>query len=199
MAARYRAGVAQHPDVLSAVAAAYHQHFEVAPARASISFLGVDPIEVLRYADDGRDHYLSLGMSRYPMVDPAADVIDERGAPRAELMLSVTGRPDAVWRRLALLAAAPAVEGAVYAPGNRVDVAEPLCPGSRCTGAVLSEGPLQPIAVTGVADVLVLRLLPATQTELAWARVHGSDELLQRWQNAGTDLIDLMRDPVGLG
>jgi hypothetical protein len=49
-----------------------------------------------------------------------------------------------------------------------------------------------------VADVQVLRVLPATQTELAWARVHGSEQLEQRWQAAGTDLTDLMRDPVGL-
>lgn len=190
--------MAQHPDVLATVEAAYRQHFEVAPARASISFLGVEPIEVLRYADDGRDHYLSLGMSRYPMADPGATVVDEATAPRAELMLSVSGRYEEVWRRVAILAAAPAVEGAVYASGNRVDLGEPLCPGSRCTGAVLESSALQPVAVPGIAEVLVLRLLPATQTELAWARVHGSEALRQRWQDTGTDLADLMRDPVAL-
>lgn len=190
--------MAQHPDVLATVEAAYRQHFEVAPARASISFLGVEPIEVLRYADDGRDHYLSLGMSRYPMADPGATVVDEATAPRAELMLSVNGRYDEVWRRVAILAAAPAVEGAVYAPGNRVDLGEPLCPGSRCTGAVLDNSGLQPVAVLGMAEVLVLRLLPATQTELAWARVHGSEALQQRWQDKGTDLTELMRGPVDL-
>jgi hypothetical protein len=41
-------------------------------------------------------------------------------------------------------------------------------------------------------------VLPATQTELAWARVHGSERLQQRWLTAGTDLTDLLRDPVEL-
>jgi hypothetical protein len=163
-----------------------------------VSFLGVDPIEVLRYPDGRTDHYLSLGMSRYPMADPGALVIAAESAPRAELLLSAAGRPESLWRNLAVLAAAPAVEAAVYQAGNRVDLGEPLCPGSRCTGGVLTGAALQPIAVPGVADVHVLRILPATQTELAWARVHGSVQLQQRWTAAGTDLTDLMRDPVEL-
>lgn len=186
-------------DLLQLVEAAYRQHFEMVPARASVSFLGVDPIEVLRYPDGEIDHYLTLGMARFPMGDPGEAMIATASAPRAELMLSAAGRPEFVWRALAVLAAAPAVEGAVYQAGNRVDLGEPLCPGSRCTGGVLAASDLQPITVAGVADVQVLRVLPATQTELAWARVHGSEQLSQRWQAAGTDLTDLMRNPVGLG
>ncbi|MEO7260543.1 MAG: suppressor of fused domain protein [Jatrophihabitantaceae bacterium] len=186
-------------DILHLVEAAYRQHFETAPARASVSFLGLDPIEVLRYPDGYRDHYLSLGMSRYPMADPGELMIAAESAPRAELLLSAAGRPELLWRKLAVLAAAPAVEGAVYQVGNRVDLGEPLCSGSRCTGGVLTAAGLQPIAVPGLADVQVLRVLPATQTELAWARVHGSERLQQRWLTAGTDLVDLMRDPVVLG
>jgi hypothetical protein len=187
------------PDILALVEAAYRQHFEVSPARASVSFLGVEPIEVLRYPDHTTDHYLTLGMARHPMTDPAEAVVATASAPRAELLLSAAGRPDRLWRALAVLAAAPAVEGAVYQPGNRIDLGEPLCPGSRCTGGLLAASELRPIAVGGVADVQVLRLLPATPTELAWARVHGSEQLRQRWQAAGTDLTDLMRDPVELG
>ncbi|MDQ1742278.1 MAG: hypothetical protein QOE23_617 [Pseudonocardiales bacterium] len=186
------------PDLLRLVEAAYRQHFETVAARASVSFLGVDPIEVLRYPDGGTDHYLTLGMARFPMADPGDAVIATDTAPRAELILSAAGRPESLWRALAVLAAAPAVEGAVYQAGNRIDLGEPLCPGSRCTGGVLAASGLQPIAVAGVADVQVLRVLPATQTELAWARVHGSERLVQRWQETGTDLTDLMRDPVGL-
>jgi len=185
-------------DILNVVEAAYRQHFEVVPARASVSFLGVEPIEVLRYPEGNRDHYLSLGMSRYPMVEPSESVVAVGSAPRAELLISAQGRPDLLWRRLAVLAAAPAVEGAVYAVGNRVDLGEPLSPGSRCTGGVLAAGPLGPITVPGVAGVQILRVLPATQTELAWARVHGGEQLEQRWLRAGTDLTDLMRDPVDL-
>lgn len=185
------------PDLLQLVEAAYRQHFEMVPARASVSFLGVDPIEVLRYPDGAIDHYLTLGMSRHPMADPG-DTVIAASAPRAELLLSAAGRQEQLWRTLAVLAAAPAVEGAVYQAGNRVDLEEPLCPGSRCTGAVLAASELQPIAVAGMADVQVLRVLPASATELARARVHGSEQLRQRWQAAGTDLTDLMRQPVDL-
>jgi hypothetical protein len=185
------------PDILQLVETAYRQHFEIPPARASVSFLGVDPIEVLRYPEGTIDHYLTLGMARYPMADPG-DAVIAPSAPRAELLLSAAGRPEQLWRTLAILAAAPAVEGAVYQAGNRVDLEEPLCPGSRCTGGVLASSELQPIVVAGAADVQVLRVLPASATELAWAKVHGSEQLRQRWQAAGTDLTDLMRQPVDL-
>ncbi|MGX7679208.1 suppressor of fused domain protein [Jatrophihabitans sp. DSM 45814] len=188
----------QHPDVLSAVEASLRQHYEVVPARASVSFLGVEPIEVLRYRDDGLSHYVSLGMSRHPMTDPSAVLVDDATGPRAELLISVAGQPDEIWRKLAILAAAPAVEGAVYEIGNRVDLSEPLCPGSRCTGAIIEPGPLEPIAVPGGADVEILRLIPATATELAWARVHGSAALGERWREYNIDLADLSRAPVDL-
>jgi len=186
-------------DILPLVEAAYRQHFEVIPARASVSFLGLDPIEILRYPDGVVDHYLSLGMSRHPMSNPGEVVIAAETAPRAELLLSAAGRPEPLWRNLAVLAAAPAVEGAVYQVADRVDLGEPLCPGSRCTGGVLAAAELQPITVPGLAAVHVLRVLPATQTELAWARVHSSEQLQQCWLAAGTDLTDLLRDPVELG
>jgi hypothetical protein len=185
-------------DVLTAVEAAYRQHFEVAPARASVSFLGVEPIEILRYAEGGIDHFLSLGMSRYPMADPAQAVIDSARSPRGELMLSAGTPPGELWKSLAILAAAPAVEGAVYAVGNRIDMGQPLVAGSRCTGGILQQSALQPVRVAGFSDVLVLQVMPATANELAWARVHGSDALASRWKEAATELTDLLRESVHL-
>jgi hypothetical protein len=190
--------------VLACVEAAYHQHYETSAVRASVSFVGVEPIEILRYGQGGHSDsplvsdYLSLGMSRYPMVEATATVVDPLTAPRAELLLSVLGQPDDVWRRLAVLAAAPAVESAVYQAGGRVDLGETWSSGSRCTGAVLTPGPLSPIRAPGVAEVAVLRLLPALPVELAWGRVHGSDALVNRWRQAHTDLRDLRRDAVDL-
>src|SRR4051794_1434105 len=137
-------------------------------------------------------------MSRYPMTAPSAALVDPLTAPRAELLLTVLGRPDDVWRRLAVLAAAPAVESAVYQVGARVDLSEAWCSGSRCTGALLGTGPLLPVRVPGMVDVAVLRLLPALPVELAWARVHGSEALVNRWRQAHTELRDLHRDAVGL-
>lgn len=192
------------PDALASVAAAYLQHYETAAVRASVSFVGVEPIEILRFEQQAYPgepvitDYLSLGMCRYPMAEASAVLVDEVAAPRGELLLSAYGRPDDVWRRLAVLAAAPAVESAVYRVGARIDLGEAWCGGSRCTGAVLVDGPLLPIPVPGMADVVVLKLVPAAAIELAWARVHGTPALLDRWRDEGTDLRDLHREPVAL-
>ena len=102
-----------------------------------------------------------------------------------------------VWRRLAVLAAAPAVEGVVYAPGMSVDLGEPLAPASACTGVAGRESALAPVDA-GAGPVDVLQVVPATSTELAWCRVRGSAALRERWASAGTDLLDLGRRPVAL-
>lgn len=183
--------------MLELVAAAYREHFEVEPDRASVSFVGVEPIEMLRFREGSLDHLLSLGMSRHPMTDAAAEVLTESG-PRAELLMSIHSGASDVWRRVAVLAAAPAVEGIVYSVGNRVDTGEPLVVGSQCTGGVLAAGALLPVNVGADGEVVILQLLPATQNELAWARVHGSEALQQRWSDAGTDLADLHRSGVDL-
>lgn len=189
------------PDVIAAVESAYHQHFETTPARASVSFVGVDPIEILAFRQGDSDgprvtSYLSLGMSRYPMTAGDSDAISVDG-PRAELMLVASGDSDEAWRRLAILAAAPSVESVVYAREARVDLGEPWLPGSRCTGVIVIDGPLEAVTV-GDVTVDVFQLIPASQTELAWARVHGSTALLERWTAAGTNLTDLHREPVPL-
>ncbi|MGN6607745.1 MAG: suppressor of fused domain protein [Jatrophihabitans sp.] len=173
--------------------------------RATVSFLGVEPIDVLRYEPiPGEVVYLSLGMSRRPMTS-AADAMTDPGAPRAELMLHLhvdTLGVEGVWRTLAVLAAAPVVEGVVYRPGMTVDTEQPLAPGSRCTGAVVTVSPLEPVPVGDLephaADVQVLQLLPATANELAWGRVHGTQRLQELWREQGCDLLDLARDPVTL-
>jgi hypothetical protein len=102
-----------------------------------------------------------------------------------------------VWRRLALLAAAPAVEGVVYKAGMSVDLGEPFTSGSLCTGAVVQETAIGPIDAAD-RSVEVLQVLPATSTELAWCRVRGSAALRERWADAGTDLLDLGRRAVDL-
>lgn len=186
---------------LGRVEAAYHEHFETDAIRASVSFVGVDPIEILLYRQTIEkgltSSYVSLGMSRYPMVGADQALLTEDG-PRAELCLTLLGQPDEVWRRLAILAAAPAVESAVHVRHGRIDLGEPWIPGSRCTGAVLTDADLMPIQV-GDDVVEVLRVVPATDIELAWARVHGSEALITLWQAKGTELRDLFRAAVELG
>lgn len=200
-AARGAAGIASVagmdlPAPLGAVDAALAAHFAHQPLRASVSFVGVDPIEVLRFEPiPGERAYVSLGMSRHPMTGADAEVVNE-GGPRAELMLHLRDEHDAfaeVWRRVALLAAAPAVEGVVYRAGMTIDLGQPLAAGSACTGAVVVASPL-----AAIGDVDVLQIVPATQNELAWCRVHGSGELRQRWTEQHIDLLDLGRPAVDL-
>jgi hypothetical protein len=188
------------PDVLPVVDQALREHFGQTPTRASVSFLGVEPIEVLRFdTAPGERAYVSLGMSRRPMT-AASEVVTSADGPRAELLLRVQnadGYPDS-WRQLAVLAAAPAVEGIVYAPGMTVDLGQPLATGSRCTGGVIGESALPPID-TPAGPVGIMQLLPATSTELAWCRVHGAAALQERWVAQGVALLDLGRRAADLG
>lgn len=188
------------PAPLDAVDAALIRHFGSAPLRASVSFVGVDPIEVLRFEPIPDERaYVSLGMSRHPMTSAAAELQAADG-PRAELLLHFRDGPDEfvdVWRQLAVLAAAPAVEGVVYSAGMTVDLGQPIASGSRCTGVLIVDGPIPPIEST-LAPVAVLRAVPATSTELAWCRVRGSAALLERWAGHSTDLLELGRDAVRL-
>lgn len=160
----------------------------------------MQPLEVLRFEPEpGERAYVSLGMSRYPMTGSAEPVIDSDG-PRAELVLHLRDAIDQyveVWRHLAVLAAAPAVEGFVYAVGVTVDLARPLASGSQCTGAVVVESALGRVD-TSSGLVEFLQLLPATSTELAWCRVHGSTALRRRWTDQGSDLLDLARPAADL-
>src|SRR4051812_37884940 len=139
-------------------------------------------------------------MSRTPMADPAADVLPEDG-PRAELVLSVRGGQDSALRRLAVLAAAPAVEGVVITPGAGLDLGEPLWDGSRFTavlvgapGGLVSDLPLG----DGREPVQFLPLLPMTSNEAAWKRVHGAEALEGRWLAQALDLRDPARPEADL-
>ncbi len=174
-------------------------HFGQRPARASVSFVGVEPIEVLRFEPvPGERAFLTLGMSRRPMTAASEVVVGD--GPRAELMLHVraaSGPVDDAWRQLAVLAAAPAVEGVVYTPGMTVDLGQPLVVGSRCTGVVVVESPLAAID-TPEGAVAVYQVLPATSTELAWCRVHGAGALRERWAGQQIDLLDVARSAAGL-
>lgn len=165
-----------------------------------MSFVGVEPISVLRFEPSPDERaYVSLGMARHPMTAASAAVRTDEG-PRAELMLRVRDGGDlhtSVWRRLALLAAAPAVEGVVYSAGMTVDLGQPLTANSRCTGGLVVHAPIDPIEATP-GPVSVLRIVPATATELAWCRVHGSPALQARWADRETDLLDLGRSAVVL-
>ncbi len=116
-------------DVLPLVEARLRTALGEPDARAAVTFLGTDRIEVLRFHEGDIVRYATLGMSAHPMTDPTAVIADPVAGPRAELVLSVRGGvadTGKVLRPLAVLAASPQVEGLVVAPGASLDV------GSRC-------------------------------------------------------------------
>ncbi len=164
--------------------------------RASVSFVGADPIDVLRFGPDpdGLVRYVTLGMSASPMSE--GDHADPDG-PRAELLLTVRGGHDSVLRRLAVLAASPVVEGLVIRPGARLGLGEPLWDGAHFDSVLVGE-PGGAVASLDDPAVDVLPLFPMTPNEAAWARVHGGAELEQRWLMQGVDLRDPNRAAVDL-
>jgi len=169
--------------------------------RAGVSFLGAERIDVLRFGpdEDGLVRYATVGMSRAPMVDPTAAVVADEG-PRAELVLSVRGGQDSVLRRLATLAASPAVEGVVLGAGAGLDLGEPLWDGGRFTAVLVGEpGGLVPdLPLDDDEPVRFLPLLPMTPNEAAWKRVHGAAALEERWLAQGLDLRDPRRREADL-
>ncbi|MFF5335315.1 suppressor of fused domain protein [Streptomyces sp. NPDC013181] len=173
-------------------------------ARAAVTFLGTDRIEVLRFIDGDLVRYATLGMSAQPMSDPTAVLADPVKGPRAELVLSVRGGladTDQVLRKLAVLAASPQVEGLVVAPGASLDVGEPLWPGAPFTSVLVAEsgGLVEDLELDAPLDpVRFLPLLPMTPNEAAWKRVRGAQELQEKWLSQGTDLRDPLRRSAAL-
>jgi len=194
-------------DVLALVEARLRTALGEPDARAAVTFLGTDRIEVLRFTDEKDGdlvRYATLGMSAAPMADPAAALADPLKGPRAELVLSVRSGladTDKVLRPLAVLAASPQVEGVVVAPGASLDVGEPLWPGAPFTSVLVAEsgGLVEDLELDDPLDpVRFLPLLPMTQNEAAWKRVHGAAALEEKWLNSGTDLRDPLRRSVSL-
>ncbi|MEW2565413.1 suppressor of fused domain protein [Streptomyces sp. NPDC047070] len=199
-------------DVLALVEARLRTALGEPDARAAVTFLGTDRVEVLRFTDldtsgttpAGIVRYATLGMSAQPMADPTASVADPVAGPRAELVLSVragAADTDKVLRPLAVLAASPQVEGLVVAPGASLDVGDPLWPGAPFTSVLVAEpgGLVEDLELDAPLDpVRFLPLLPMTPNEAAWKRVHGAAALQERWLASGTDLRDPARKSVSL-
>lgn len=196
-------------DVLALVEARLRTALGEPDARAAVTFLGTDRIEVLRFtaSDAGGEvvRYATLGMSAQPMADPTATLADPLRGPRAELVLTVRkGRADTdkVLRPLAVLASTPQVEGVIVAPGASLDTGEPLWPEAPFTSVLVAEsgGLVEDLELDEPMDpVRFLPLLPMTPNEAAWKRVQGAAALEERWLRHGTDLRDPMRAGVPLG
>lgn len=191
-------------DVLAAVEAHLTTTLGVPSARAEVTFLGTETYAVLRFlapdADGPAVRYVTLGMSRRGMADPAQVTADPERGPRAELVLTLREPRDALARGLSVLAAGPAVEGVVVGPGASLDLGEPLWPGTAMTAVLVaaSGGVVPELPLAGLEPVRFFPLLPMTPAEAAWKRMHGAAALEERWLHHGVDLRDPNRRAVPL-
>ena len=192
---------------LTAVSEHLRAHFATmgidgVPDVASVTFLGVERIDVLRFGPDHRAgletvyHYVSLGCSRYPMADAASAVSDPIRGPRAEIALSLrVGAPaDGLARSIAVVAATPAVEGVVLGAGALVDLSGPLWTAAPFTAVLLGTSEIPDLPLESPRDpVRFLSAVPVTQTEGAWVRLKGAEAMRQAWADDGVDVMDPLR------
>ena len=194
-------------EPLAAVSDHLRAHFaslgiDSEPDVASVTFLGVERIDVLRFGPDPRPglegvfHHASLGCSRYPMADPAAQISDQLRGPRAEVVLSLrTATPaPGLARSVAVVAATPAVEGVVLGPDALVDLSGPLWTAAPFTAVLLGVSDIPELALTPPRDpVQFLSAVPITQTEGAWVRLKGAQAMRQAWIDDRVDVLDPLR------
>jgi hypothetical protein len=191
---------------LDRVRAHLDAHFEQAePDVASVTFLGAEAVDVLRYRSgaagtDGLVHYVSLGCSRHPMVDPAAVVADPDRGPRAEVVLRLRnpGPVTGLARSVAVVAASPTVEGVVLTPDALVDLGTPLWarPSGRApfTAVLLGDSDIADLPLDPPRDpVRFLSATPITATEAAWVRLKGAEAMRDAWRSDGVDVTDPKR------
>lgn len=189
---------------LDSVRAHLRRHFaqrgiEAEPDVASVTFVGSQPIDVLRFGPDADRvvRFVSLGCARHPMTDPDTVVVDPLRGPRAEVVVALRDpRQDSgLARSLALLAAAPTVEGVVLTADALIDLGAPLW--AQQTGPVPFTAVL--LGRSDVADLVLesprdpvrfLSATPITATEAAWVRLKGAEAMREAWQTDGVDILD---------
>ncbi|QUR68519.1 suppressor of fused domain protein [Mycobacterium spongiae] len=172
------------------------------PQSASVTFVGAEPIEVLRFRSTADDcvHYVSVGCSRHPMNDPAEIEAGSIAGPRAEVVLCLRNPVlvSGLARTMAVLAATPAVEGVVLAADALVDFGAPLWtqPSGRVpfTAVLLGRSDIPDLALGPPREsVCFLSATPVSANEAAWLRLRGAgggQALREAWHNAGVDVRD---------
>lgn len=187
--------------ILDRVRAHLRGHFAgVEPDSASVTFLGTEPIEVLRFRRGPDVHYVSLGCSRHPMTDPTDLVTDPLRGPRAEVVLTLhdPGPVTGIARSVAIVAATPAVEGVVLVADALIDLGSPLWarPSARVpfTAVLLGHSDIDDLPLDPPLEpVVFLSATPITATEAAWVRLKGAEAMRQAWHNDGVDVLDPKR------
>ncbi|GAB7146420.1 suppressor of fused domain protein [Mycobacterium riyadhense] len=162
--------------ILDQVRAHLRGHFGTEPDAASVTFLGAEPIGVLRFrsATDEFVTYVSLGCSRNPMVDPTESVADPLRGPRAEVVLRLRnpGPATGLARSLATLAATPAVDGVVLSADALIDLGAPLWERVPYTAVLLGRSDIPDLPLPPPRNpVRFLSATPVTATEAARIRL----------------------------
>jgi len=193
-------------DTPALVTAAVTERLGGTPQRASVTFLGVEPIDVLRFAvteptdpEVPRVVFATAGCSRHPMHDPADPAPDPVRGPRAELVTRMRAVMPmlGLHRALATVAAAPAVEGLILDADSLIDLQEPLWTGAVCSAFLLEDDELGELELAEPADpVRFLRAVPITANEAAWVRLKGAQALREAWAEGGVDITDPRRGGV---
>lgn len=189
-------------DVLGAVGGSLRAHFADAgvlgePGAASVTFLGADRIDILRFGPDadGVNHFVSLGCSRFPMSDPNDLVADGVRGPRAEVVVSLRPpSPVGLAKSIAVLAASPAVEGLVLEPDALIDLEAPLFEAAPFRAFLLGDSAIDDVPLPEpMSAVRVLQATPITATEAAWVRLKGAEAMREAWRADGVDVFDAHR------
>lgn len=190
-------------DPLTAVREHLGAYFaDSVPDVASVTFLGVERMDVLRFATGDGYCFVSLGCSRHPMAEASASVIDPIRGPRAEVVMSLhAGSPTTgLVRSLSVIAATPAVDGVVLTEDLLVDLSTPLWEGAPFTGVLLGASDIPEVALDPPRDpVRFLSAVPITQTEAAWVRLKGAEAMRQAWADDGVDVTDPRRRASSAG
>lgn len=174
------------------------------PQTASVTFVGVERIDVLRFGPDfdGVYHHVSLGCSRHPMTERTATVADPVRGPRAEVAVSLRGgvATPGLARSVAVIAATPAVDGVVLAADLLVDLSTPLWRGAAFTAVLLGDSDIPAVELQPPRDpVRFLTATPLTPTEAAWVRLKGAGALRAAWLDDGVDILDPARPAASPG
>jgi hypothetical protein len=118
---------------------------------------------------------VSVGGSRHRTDQPTEIVVSLRG-PAVGAGLA---------RSVAVLAAAPAVEGLIPVPDALVDLGQPVWKGVPFTAFLLGHSRIELYA-----GVRFLQAIPVSANEAAWLRLKGADAMRQAWQEDGVDVLD---------
>ena len=129
------------------------------------------------------------------MFDPTELVTDALHGPRAEIVLALRGpSPKGLARSVAVLAAAPAVEGLMLEPDALVDLGSPLWASAPFTAVLLGDSDIDDVALPAPRPpVAILSATPITATEAAWVRLKGADAMREAWRVDGVDVLDPAR------